>query len=59
MRDSAGALLHTRKDPTIAYGRSAAAAGTLASVRAAPRTMDDGAQTKLPCFRLTVTAIFG
>jgi hypothetical protein len=47
MRGSAGALLDTGKDPTIAYGRGAAAAQALAAARAAPRTMDDRAQTRL------------
>ena len=48
MKDSAGALLDPGKAPSIAYGRDAAAARTLASARAAPRIMDDGAQTRLP-----------
>ena len=47
MKGSAGALLGTGENPTIAYGRGAAAARTLAAARAAPRTMDDGAETRL------------
>jgi hypothetical protein len=47
MKGSAGALLDTGENPTIAYGRGAAAARTLAAARAAPRTMDDSAETRL------------
>jgi hypothetical protein len=54
MRGSAGALLETVKNPTIAYGRGAVAA--LAAARAAPRTMHDGAETRLPA---TAPAVLG
>jgi len=40
-------LLAPGTNPTIAYGRNAAAAWALAAARAAPRIIDDGAQTRL------------
>jgi hypothetical protein len=47
MTDSAGALLKTGENPMLAYSRGAAAARTLGAARAAPRTMPDGAETRL------------
>jgi len=47
MKGGAGALLAPGTNPTIAYGRNAAAAWALAAARAAPRIIDDGAQTRL------------
>src|SRR5215470_6331464 len=46
MKGNAGARLDTGKDPTIAYGRGAAAAGALAAARAAAPIMDHDAHTR-------------
>jgi hypothetical protein len=47
MRGDAGALVRHGKSPTIDNSRGAAAAWALAAAHAAPRIMDEGAQTRL------------